>query len=115
PAAVKAGTGNHIHAANTVTGKVTAQGKGLGNVVISDGFNVTKTDAGGKYSLTVHDQAQFVFISLPSGYAIPHEKGIARFYEKIKRGATGQVVDFSLTKLAMNDDKHAFIVWGDTQ
>jgi hypothetical protein len=115
PAAVNANTGTKINAVNTVTGKVTTQSKGLGNVVISDGYNITKTDAGGKYSLIVHDQAQFVFISLPSGYAIPNEKGIARFYEKIKRGAAAQVVNFPLTKLAMNDDKHAFIVWGDTQ
>ena len=115
PAAAMANAGVGINAAGTVTGKVTAQGKGIGNVVISDGFSITKTDASGKYSLIVHDQAQFVFVSLPSGYAIPNEKGIARFYEKIKRGTAAQVVDFALTKLAVNDDKHAFIVWGDTQ
>src|SRR5262245_19117947 len=102
PAAAMANTGG-LNAANAVTGKVTAQGKGLGNVVISDGFSVTKTDASGKYSLFAHDQAQFVFISLPAGYAIPNEKGIARFYERIKRGTAAQVVDFPLTKLAVND------------
>ncbi|AEV99164.1 metallophosphoesterase [Niastella koreensis] len=115
PAAAMANSGAGSKATGTVTGKVTAQGQGIGNVVISDGFGVTKTDASGKYSLIVHDQAQFVFISLPPGYTIPNEKGIARFYAAIKRDTSGQVIDFPLTKLSLNDDKHAFIVWGDTQ
>jgi hypothetical protein len=115
PAATIANTGTRSNTASTVTGKVTAQGKGIGEVVISDGFHVVTTAANGKYSLAVHEQAKFVFISLPAGYAIPNEKGVARFYETINRSTPSQVIDFTLNKLAMNDDKHAFIVWGDTQ
>lgn len=115
PAATIANTGTRSNTTTTVTGKVTAQGKGIGGVAISDGFHIVTTAANGKYSLAVHEQAKFVFISLPSRYAIPNEKGVARFYERINRSIASQVVDFTLTQLAVNDDKHAFIVWGDTQ
>jgi hypothetical protein len=56
-----------------------------------------------------------VFVSLPSGYEIPHEKGIAKFYQEIDKNAKQQQVDFVLNAIPQGDDKHAFIVWGDTQ
>jgi hypothetical protein len=98
-----------------IKGKVTGQGKGIANVVVTDGYQFTKTGADGQYSLTAHDQAEFVYISLPAGYAIPNEKGVARFYETINRNAASQTIDFALQKLSQADDKHAFILWGDTQ
>ncbi len=52
----------------TVTGKVTAAGKPLANVLISDGFSIVPTSKDGSYQLTPDAKAEFVFISLPSGY-----------------------------------------------
>lgn len=98
-----------------ISGKVTSSGKGIAGVIITDGYNVITTGSDGKYKLTAHDQAEFVYMSLPAGYAVPNIKGVARFYEKIVRNGARQTVDFSLTKLDQSDNKHAFILWGDTQ
>ncbi|MCP9753362.1 calcineurin-like phosphoesterase family protein [Ferruginibacter sp. HRS2-29] len=99
---------------NIISGKVSSKGKGIANVVVSDGYNVVKTGSDGSYRFTANRGARFVHVSLPSGYQVPHEKGIARFYKKIEAGNIRQVANFDLEK-GSEDDKHAFIVWGDTQ
>ncbi|QNF35665.1 calcineurin-like phosphoesterase C-terminal domain-containing protein [Adhaeribacter swui] len=97
----------------TIQGKVHENGKGIAKVVVSDGFNVTQTDSKGNYRLSPHSNAEFVFISLPSGYQIPHEKGIARFYQPLPKQT--QNVDFNLVQSKQDDTKHAFILWADPQ
>lgn len=89
--------------------------KGIPDVVVSDGFLVTKTDSKGHYKLRPHEKATFVFISLPAGYEIPHNKGIALFYEKLRKTDAPQTIDFKLKKLNIDDHKHAFIAWADPQ
>lgn len=98
-----------------IKGKVTAKGKPLANISISDGYNIIQTNGKGAFSLQPHSNASFVFIILPSGYQFPHNNGIANFHETIDPSKKEQVIDFSLLPLEMNDDKHAFIIWGDTQ
>jgi hypothetical protein len=107
--------GNRVYEGIAIRGKVTSAGKGIANVAISDGFQVVKTGADGSYAITANYQADFVFISLPSGYDFPHVNGIASFYKKIVKNSQQQTMDFSLEKLKKADDKHAFIIWGDTQ
>jgi len=51
-------------------------------------------------------------VSVPAGHAIPHENGIARFYQAI---AGKQRYDFELTPLQQDDNSHKFIVWADPQ
>ncbi|MBF9255449.1 calcineurin-like phosphoesterase C-terminal domain-containing protein [Pontibacter sp. 172403-2] len=110
---------NHATAqANVATtklkGRVTAQGKALANVTVSDGYSVVQTNARGKYKLPLNKQAKFVFLSTPSGYAFPDEKGIARHYHPITK--TGrQQYNFELTALQTDDTKHNFIIWADPQ
>src|SRR5688500_8690241 len=91
-------------------GKVTAKGKGLADVVISDGFNVVKTAGDGTYRLPLSTTSEHVFISIPSGYAFPHEKNIARHYRVVKD--THQF-DFQLEPLGTDDNKHQFVIWAD--
>lgn len=98
--------------AGVVTGKVTAAGKALANVLVSDGFTIVPTRADGSYQLTPDAKAEFVFISIPSGYEFPHENQIARHYRRL---ADGNAFDFSLEPLKQNDSKHTFIVWADPQ
>lgn len=98
--------------AATVTGKVTANGKPLANVLISDGFSIVPTAADGSYQLAPAEKAEFVFISIPSGYEFPHEKFIARHYRRLSEGSN---LNFELVPLKQNDDKHTFIVWADPQ
>ena len=49
----------------TVKGVVYANGVGVANVVVSDGFEVTMTDAAGIYYLPSSKKGKYVFISIP--------------------------------------------------
>jgi hypothetical protein len=99
----------------TLTGRVLSEGKGISGVSVTDGINVSVTDSKGNYRLESNTGAAFVYISTPRGFEITHDNGIARFYKKIeaKRGAFS--ADFNLQKLTVDDKKHAFVVWADTQ
>jgi hypothetical protein len=105
---------NSIGAGN-IKGKVVSNGKGLAGVVVSDGYTVTATDKMGAYQLPLHSDAKFVFVTIPSGYHIPHEKGIARFYQRISKDQPVQTANFTLQKNEQDDNKHVLIVWADTQ
>jgi len=99
-----------------VTGKVVARGKGIANVVVSDGYQVAKTDATGRYSFQSAFQAQFVFISLPAGYMIEKQRnGSADFYKKIEKQKNTYSHNFVLEPTKESDHKHHFIVWADPQ
>lgn len=95
-----------------ITGKVLSKGKGIANVVISDGFNVVTTDKKGNYSIVTHSLAKFVWISTPAGYEFKTEGNVAKYYENVDRNAT---LNFDLKPLAQNDEKHNFIIWADPQ
>jgi len=97
-----------------VKGKVQSSGSGVAGVVVSDGYTVAVTDKKGNYSLPLHSDAEFVFISIPAGHAIPSEKGLARFYQPLKKGQA-QTADFNLQKNPLDDTRHALIIWADTQ
>ncbi len=96
----------------TLTGSVSSDGKGIANVVVSDGFSVVKTDANGKYSITTNDKAQFVFLSTPAGYDFKVDGNIVRQYESL--GSRNEY-NFKLKKLNKNDNNHRFIIWADPQ
>jgi hypothetical protein len=98
-----------------IKGKVHQKGVGLAGVPVTDGYNIVLTDKAGKYTLASNATAEFVYISIPRGYAFPHEKGVVQFYQPIKPGATKLTADFELQKLAGDDTKHTFIVWADPQ
>ena len=83
--------------------------------MVSDGYEITQTDQSGNYRLKVNPGANFVFISLPSGYKIPNIGGIAKFYEPIASGQENQTINFSLHKNETDDTRHAFVVWADPQ
>ncbi len=97
-----------------IKGKISCAGKGIANVSVSDGFSVTRTDTKGNYVLEAHCDARFVFFSLPSGYEIPNEQGIARYYLPLSKEYKQQA-DFTLSRCVQDDTKHTFIVWADTQ
>jgi hypothetical protein len=98
-----------------VKGKVSAKGKGLANISVSDGYDIVQTNAKGQFTLQPHSNARFIFIIQPAGYQFPHNNGIANFYTTIDPSKKEQVVEFALVPLEVSDDKHAFIIWGDTQ
>ena len=98
------------------SGKVYDGKQGIAGVAVTDGYNVTYTDAKGKYSMITDTVAEFVYISLPSGYDIPLSEGIPCFYVPItNKTANKQTINFELKKSVRDDAKHTMLVWADTQ
>lgn len=98
-----------------IKGKVIGDGKGIADVLITDGIQVFKTNKNGEYQFAVKENADFVYISSPSGYAFNHDNYIARFFVPVKDKKGKLNHDFILTKLDVNDQHHHFVVWADTQ
>ncbi|GGI26340.1 calcineurin-like phosphoesterase C-terminal domain-containing protein [Pedobacter mendelii] len=97
---------------NKVSGKITSKGKGVANVVVSDGYNVVQTDKSGNYIIEINPLAKFVWISTPSGFEFKTESHIAKHYES----AIGKTnLNFELMALKQNDNRHNFIIWADPQ
>lgn len=81
-----------------VYGWVTCEGEGVRNVVVSDGYAVTRTDSKGFYELDSDKLNGYVFISTPSGYEVP-QKGIQpQFYQYIKDATHPEEISFTLKK-----------------
>lgn len=97
----------------TVKGVVSANGKGLKDVMVSDGYSVVTTDKKGRFELVFHADAVALFVSTPSGYAFTNEKGIARHY-RLAQDINGDV-NFELQLLDRDDDEHQFLIWADPQ
>jgi hypothetical protein len=96
---------------NILKGKVQSEGKGVAGVPVTDGVSIVLTDKNGLYELESNTTAEFVYITVPAGYAFPEHKGIASFYKRIKDSRN----DFTLDKLKVDDHKHSFVVWADPQ
>ena len=86
-----------------VTGRVVdSEGNGLADVVVSDGFQCTRTLFDGSYYLESDESAvRFIHVSSPSGYAPPVSNGLPLFYKKLadqtKTAGVYHVADFVLT------------------
>lgn len=96
--------------ATPVKGTVSAAGKGIRNVSVTDGYTVVKTDKKGRYKMEAAPEAEFIYISLPSGYAVPQRNGAPLFYSEVK-----PQVNFQLRKEAGDQNRHNFVVWADVQ
>ncbi|WP_316784369.1 calcineurin-like phosphoesterase family protein [Pedobacter frigiditerrae] len=97
---------------NKISGSITSNGKGVANVVVSDGFNVVKTDKDGNYIIEVNTLAKFVWLSTPSGYEFKTDSYLAKHYQNASANAK---LNFELKALKQNDNKHNFIIWADPQ
>lgn len=89
-------------AKKSVKGTVTCDGVAVAGVVVTDGVNITKTDAQGKYALPTkvkEPQNQFVYISIPSGYEVERIGNAPQFYKRINPKAKKATYDFKLTKV----------------
>ena len=65
--------------------------KGLANVTVSDGKNITVTDKQGKYELVVETDrrvSDIVFVTTPSGYTVPTDDNkTPQFYKQLGQAA----------------------------
>ena len=99
--------------AATVEGKVTSEGKGLPNIVVTDGYQCVLTGKDGSFRLTPHQEAKFIYISTPAGYLPAEEMQVPRFYIPIEEGR--KRYDFSLRKNPVDDSRQLLLVTADPQ
>lgn len=93
-------------------GNVSCQGKGIANVVVSDGISCTRTNQDGDYKL-YSSAAAFVYISTPAGYLTKVENSVPIFYHRIDSNIG--TYDFNLQKNPKDDSKHVFLAQADVQ
>ena len=98
---------------STVYGRVSCEGTGLANVVVSDGVEVVKTDSKGVYQMRSKKHNGYVFVSTPSGYE-PLVSGILpKFHATVNPNAsTPELVNFQLKKVD-GQDNHRMLMLGD--
>ncbi len=82
--------------AGNIKGKVTADGKALEGVLVSDGTSIVKTNKAGKYLIDSEKKDSTVFVIVPSGYAPESNDGITPGFWAL------------LTKPASKNEKHNF-------
>ncbi len=80
----------------------------MAGVSVSDGRNVVKTDAEGKFALDGYYKSRFVTVTTPSGYVADS------YYQHVEKGK--ESYDFKLTPNAgMGQEKHSFIQVSDSE
>lgn len=95
-----------------VYGTVTCEGAPVEGVVVSDGTAVTTTGPEGVYRLWSDKNLGYVFISIPSGYEVPRDGVIPKFYKNTTMGtAVREEADFTLKKV--NQKKYRMLYFGD--
>ena len=96
--------GTVIAETTTLYGTVTdtQSGKGIPNIVVSDGFNCVTTDRNGVYQIVRNENCEMVNISIPAEYEIPVDGGNhPAFYKRfVVSKDTKFRHDFTLTPLA---------------
>lgn len=96
----------------TVAGTVECDGKPVAGVVVSDGYEVTKTDKKGAYYLKSKKQNPQVFITTPSGYEPVREDVVPQFWADFTLPADQyERHDFRLKKV--DNKNHATILITD--
>lgn len=97
-----------------ITGSVTCEGKGIENVVVTDGTRCVLTDKKGMYRIPSLGDSRFVYISTPAGYLTECERTIPKFYHEVDLNKTNRY-DFRLRKNPKDDNRHLFVVEADVQ
>ena len=99
----------------TVYGRVLCGDIPLQGVSVSDGAVVVRTDSDGVYSISSAKKNGYVFISVPSGYAMADASSVsAGFWKSLTKAVdVPERVDFSLVE--ENQDLFTMLLLGDTQ
>ena len=94
-------------------GTVSAAGKGLSQVVVTDGESFTLTDAKGRFTLPSSEDNKLIYITVPAGYRVASEKSVPQFWQRIE--PERKSYDFTLYKKEQEDTHHGFVVIADPQ
>ena len=98
--------------ARKVKGTVTSEGKGLSEVIVTDGQTFTQTKKNGSFSFEIADSAEFVYIITPAGYAADWSTGSPQFYRAAK---DTDKFSFDLIKVGDPNGVYNIIGVGDPQ
>ncbi len=91
-----------------VEGSVTCDGKGVGGVEVSDGYEVTLTNDRGMYRLNSNKKNGYVFISIPSGYEVACDGSRPVFFQYLTRPVNDvEEKNFSLDRV---DNRHYYLL-----
>jgi hypothetical protein len=97
--------------ARKVSGSVISGEEKLSGVVVTDGTNFTQTNKNGKFSFDIKDDAEFVYIVTPAGYAGDWSEGVPAFFRKAQ-GVSKFTFDLVKTETSGN---YEIIAVGDPQ
>lgn len=78
----------------TIKGVVSSEGKGVEGVVVSDGYEVTTTDADGIYYLSSLKKNKYVFIPVPGNYEVSSTNNLPMFFKRLAGGVSVEQRDF---------------------
>ena len=96
----------------SVYGWVSCNNTGVPGVVVSDGYEVTVTDADGVYYLPSQKRNGYVFISVPGNYELPEIDNVPQFFKRLTTNAsTAERHDFELTET--NNEQHTVFAVAD--
>ncbi|KGE14204.1 calcineurin-like phosphoesterase C-terminal domain-containing protein [Sphingobacterium deserti] len=97
----------------TVKGVVHVDGKGLSNVVVSDGYDVTTTNQDGVYYLASNKRTGYVFVSIPGNYEMAStSQNLPLFYKYLNANPTiVDTRDFELKPV--NNENHVVLSLAD--
>jgi len=96
----------------TVKGRVSCNNTGVADVVVSDGYELTVTDADGIYYLPSQKKNGYVFISIPGNYESPAINNIPQFFKRLIADAnTEEQANFELTQA--DNERHAVLAIAD--
>ena len=100
-----------------ITGYVlTDNGSPIAGVAVSDGVTIAQTDANGAYELPYRDNAEFVFVSVTSGYDIPLDAtGSPLMYQRVSAAGTYNFTLHPQEDGGKADSTHVMLVFGDPQ
>ena len=98
--------------AKKVKGSVTCEGKGLKEVIVTDGKAFTQTRKNGSFRLEIADDSEFVYIVTPSGYVADWSQGSPAFYRKTEGNNN---FDFELKRYGEAGASYNIIAVGDPQ
>ncbi len=92
-------------------------GRALGGVGVSDGFDVVETGSDGRFELVSRFERGFVHVSAPAGFEIPRGgDGTARLFRPILAAQGGEMeATFELARLPDSDPRHAALMLPDIQ
>lgn len=96
----------------TVKGIIHVKGIGIANVVVSDGVEVTKTDAKGIYYLPSKKSNPYVFISVPGNYEVSADRSLPLFFKPLSQPSrTVETKSFEL--VATDNTNHVVLAMTD--